>query len=147
MNGVVYLLHFEKKISAQHSTQHYTGWALDLHARIAEHRAGRGARLTQVAVERGIRFEVVRTWIGSREFERQIKNRKAGPRLCPICNVVHRPNVPHIDICQLELPLAEPFPEPPKLTMDSYEFLRVRSFREARVPQLSGREDWDEGLL
>jgi hypothetical protein len=60
MNGVVYLLHFEKKISDHHSTQHYTGWALDLHARIAEHRAGRGARLTQVAVERGIRFK----WCG-----------------------------------------------------------------------------------
>ena len=104
MQGTVYLLHFERPICPTRPCQHYLGWALDLDTRIADHRAGRGARLTQVALERGIEFEVVRTWPGDRTFERKLKHRKESPRLCPICfpQVRRRPS---IDAVQLTLPL------------------------------------------
>ena len=81
-----YLLHFSSPISPNHTTQHYIGSAADLDARIEEHRTGHGARLTQVAQERGIGFTVARTWEGGRDFERSLKNRKNAPKLCPICH-------------------------------------------------------------
>lgn len=84
---MVYLLHFERPISPAHTTQHYLGYADDLEQRLAEHRAGTGARLTQVAKERGIGFVLVRTWEGGRTRERQLKNQKNSMRLCPICNL------------------------------------------------------------
>lgn len=82
----VYLLHFDKPISDHHTCQHYIGKADDLDARIAEHRAGNGARLTQVALERDITFVVARTWNGSYGLEKRLKDQHNGPRLCPICN-------------------------------------------------------------
>jgi predicted GIY-YIG superfamily endonuclease len=85
---MVYLLHFDSPISENHTTQHYIGYADDVNARIKEHKAGHGARLTQVANERGIGFEVVRIWEGDRKYERQLKNRKNAPRLCPICKAI-----------------------------------------------------------
>lgn len=82
--NIVYLLHFDRPISPKHTCQHYIGSAEDLETRIAEHRAGRGARLTQVAAQRGIQFTVVRTWPGGRTLERKLKDQH-GRRLCPIC--------------------------------------------------------------
>jgi hypothetical protein len=38
-----------------------------------------------VCRERGITWQLVRTWEGGRKFERQLKNRKEAPRLCPVC--------------------------------------------------------------
>lgn len=95
----VYLIHFEDKISPDHTTQHYIGFAdetglepLDAVARrLEEHYRGRGARLTQVAKERGIHWTPARVWLGgpaTRSFERRLKNRKNAPTLCPICNPV-----------------------------------------------------------
>lgn len=81
-----YLLHFEQPISPKHTCQHYIGWCTDLHRRMAEHRAGTAARLTEVAKERGIGFTVARVWKGDRQLERRLKNQKSGPRLCPICS-------------------------------------------------------------
>jgi predicted GIY-YIG superfamily endonuclease len=83
---MVYLIHFEQPISEHHTTQHYLGYAKNLKSRIAEHKAGMGARLCKVALERGIGFEVVRTWEGGRELERKLKKRKNAPCLCPICS-------------------------------------------------------------
>lgn len=83
-----YLLHFETPIApGRHTTQHYLGFTRkSLRERIATHRKGQGARLTQVAHERGITFVCVRTWSkASCSFERQLKRRKDGPMLCPIC--------------------------------------------------------------
>src|SRR5262245_43612347 len=111
--GLVYLLHFERPISKHHTCQHYIGWCLDLVERLALHRAGRGARLTQVAVERGIGFEVVRTWPGDRVLERLLKDRKGAPKLCPICYPTRRQRP--MATGQLELPFGqievEPWPE------------------------------------
>lgn len=85
--GYIYLLHFDIPISPNHTTQHYLGYtSKGIKKRIERHRAGTGARLTEVAKERGIDFVVARKWTGTRQLERQLKNRKEGPRLCPICN-------------------------------------------------------------
>ena len=85
----VYLLHFEQPISPDHTAQHYIGFTDDLPRRLEQHRAGAGSRLCEVAKERGIDFVLVRTWEGDRAKERQLKRRKAGPRLCPPCNGSH----------------------------------------------------------
>ncbi|HUX78059.1 MAG TPA: endonuclease [Anaerolineae bacterium] len=81
---MVYLVHFERRVSGH--AGHYLGYTEDLARRLSEHRAGRGARLTEVCKERGIGFTVARIWLGGRELERRLKRRKDGPRLCPICN-------------------------------------------------------------
>ena len=97
----VYLLHFQRPISAEHTTQHYLGYTQDLVRRIEEHRAGRGSRLCEVAKEREIPFVLVRVWIGGRRLERQLKRRKNGPKLCPIC---HQPVADHLlsfDLCDV----------------------------------------------
>lgn len=50
------------------------------------HRLGRGARLCEVAKERGITFKVAEVWMGDRSLERQLKRQKNSRRFCPICN-------------------------------------------------------------
>ena len=80
--STVYLLHFNRRY--RHAG-HYVGSTSDLDARLAAHRAGRGARLVEVIVAAGIDFTLARTWAGGRELERRIKRRKASPRLCPLC--------------------------------------------------------------
>jgi len=89
---MIYLLHFSTPIApGRHTCQHYIGYTDDLDARIDAHRAGRGSRLCEVARQRGISFQLVRVWTGDRTRERRLKNRKEGPRLCPICNAnAHR---------------------------------------------------------
>lgn len=64
MKSLVYLLHFSEPISENHTTQHYIGTTQDLDRRIVEHANGRGSRLCEVATERGITFQVARTWPG-----------------------------------------------------------------------------------
>ena len=87
--GYIYLLHFDRPISEKHTCQHYLGFtSRRLFVRIGEHRQGlrSAARLTQVAKERGISFKVVRTWRGTRNDERRLKNGKNAARyFCPIC--------------------------------------------------------------
>jgi predicted GIY-YIG superfamily endonuclease len=85
--GTLYLLHFERKLK---HAGHYLGFVPGpfdaLCDRIAQHRAGTGARLTQVTREQGIRFVVSRVWTDkTRSDERKLKNQKNSPRLCPIC--------------------------------------------------------------
>lgn len=89
----VYLLHFHKPISDKHTTQHYLGYADDVMRRLAQHRAGTAARLTQVAKERGIGFCLVRIWDGDRSLERALKNQHNAPRLCPLCSSPIREDV------------------------------------------------------
>lgn len=84
--GIVYLLHFDKPISPDHTTQHYLGYtSKTLRDRIARHRDGNGARLIEVAMERGIDFVVAKTWQGNKLLERKLKKCKCSPRMCPIC--------------------------------------------------------------
>ena len=86
--GTVYLIHFD--VAYRHA-RHYLGWTADLHARLAAHRDGRGARLMEVITKAGITWQLARTWPGGRERERAIKNRHEAPRLCPFCSPRPRP--------------------------------------------------------
>jgi len=90
VQGVVYLVCFDTAIgdtdNPKGSASHYLGWADDVDARMAEHRAGRGARILAACVQRGIGFGVVRTWAGvDRTFERRLKRQHNAWRLCPRC--------------------------------------------------------------
>jgi len=87
--GTVYLLHFDQPVSDH--ARHYLGWASDLAARLEAHREGRGARLMEVCKERGITWHVARTWEGTRDRERAIKDRAESPRLCPDCTLSPKP--------------------------------------------------------
>ena len=81
--GTIYLLHFARPYK---HARHYLGFAENLEQRLAQHRAGRGARLVQVVLGAGIGFEVARTWDGDRRLERRLKNQRNAPaRLCPMC--------------------------------------------------------------
>ncbi len=88
---MIYLIHFSKPIgSDKKMAQHYIGYAEgDPAARLALHRAGRGAKITRAAAERGIGLEIVRTWPGDRAVERRLKQRGHAAKLCPVCNPQH----------------------------------------------------------
>lgn len=79
--GTIYLLHFSRPY--KHAT-HYLGWTLNLDARLAEHKKGRGARLLEVVAAEGITWTLARTWEGDRYRERAFKQRGKG-KICPIC--------------------------------------------------------------
>lgn len=76
----VYVLHVERPFK---QSAHYLGCTNTLIARIAQHRAGRGARLLEVIGEYGIGFEVVRTWPGDRTLERRSSALARGAALMP----------------------------------------------------------------
>jgi predicted GIY-YIG superfamily endonuclease len=88
--GVIYLLHFDQPIGDLRNPRgfasHYTGWTLDLPARLVDHAAGRGARLLQVVGELGIGWQLARIWTGTRARERSLKQRGAARR-CPVCRL------------------------------------------------------------
>jgi predicted GIY-YIG superfamily endonuclease len=83
--GTVYLLHFDRPY--RHA-RHYTGWATDLDTRLAEHAAGRGARLLAVAHAAGIGWTLARTWPDTtRHTERALKHQGGASRRCPLCGI------------------------------------------------------------
>ena len=82
--GTVYLLHFDRRYG---HAGHYTGWTSDLTARLAEHAAGRGARLMTVVTAAGIGWHLARTWVGARSLERALKRQGGASRRCPMCGV------------------------------------------------------------
>jgi hypothetical protein len=89
-DGTVYLLHLDPPYK---HARHYTGSAAPgrLHARLAAHAAGTGARLMEVVKAAGGSFRLARTWPGGRTRERELKARHDAPRLCPICTPHPRP--------------------------------------------------------
>lgn len=137
MAPTVYLLHFERPLGNPQNPRalasHYVGWAQNLEARIAQHRAGRGAHLTQAAVAQGIHFEVVATWPGDWQLERRIKALKATPRLCPICGRRHPGGMLHVHVSwfQLELPFDDPFDVPAPQTRA--DWLEINYYRRRPV--------------
>lgn len=107
-DGTVYLLHLDPPVG--HS-RHYVGWTSNLVQRLEAHREGRGARLLEVARERGGTFRLARTWLGSKVTERAIKNLHNGPTLCPECSPQPRPLSRGRVAGQIRVP-ADPTPEP-----------------------------------
>jgi predicted GIY-YIG superfamily endonuclease len=81
--GTVYLIHFRKPY--RHA-KHYLGYTENLDKRLTDHVCGMGARLMEVVTDAKIDWKVVRTWPGDRRLERQLKNRKEAPALCPVCS-------------------------------------------------------------
>ncbi len=84
--AALYLLHFNPPLK---HARHYLGFVEDhrkLDDRLTQHRTGRGARITAVAIENGIELMLARVWKnGSRKMERRLKNAANAPKLCPIC--------------------------------------------------------------
>lgn len=82
---MVYLLHFDEKLA---HAQHYVGFCeRSVRARLGKHRRGEGSKLMAAVFAAGIGVQIAHVWKdGDRHFERNIKNRKNTPRLCPICN-------------------------------------------------------------
>ena len=70
-------------------------WTQDLRSRLAEHEAGRGARLLEVIRDAGLGWKLARTWPGDRKRERQIKDQGGASRHCPECGVRPRNGLCH----------------------------------------------------
>ena len=89
--GVIYLIHFDRPLgdlaNPRGFASHYTGWTLDLPARLIDHAAGRGARLMQVVGELGIGWQLARIWTGTRTRERSLKRSGGAARRCPVCQL------------------------------------------------------------
>lgn len=80
---MVYLIHFDTPIA---HARHYLGFTDNLKKRLFQHEHGKGARLLEVAKQRGIVWHCVRTWAdATRTDERKFKNRKKIKRYCPMC--------------------------------------------------------------
>jgi hypothetical protein len=83
---VVYTLHLWPPLG---HAGHYTGTTPErrLGLRLTDHALGRGARLTQVQVERGGFWVVAQTQPGGRGLERRLKQHGA-TRRCEVCRAV-----------------------------------------------------------
>lgn len=146
MQGYIYLLHFTRPVgnlsNPRGMARHYLGWALDPDAREAQHRAGHGAALTRAAVAQGIAWTLHILAAGDRDLERALKQKKAAPRLCPICGATHRGGRLSIPGCgsQLALPLPDldDWPVMPDshwtAPLDRYERAYLASWGRARMP-------------
>jgi hypothetical protein len=87
VRGLVYTLHLWPPIA---HAKHYTGHAKSekrLPERLTDHALGRGARLTQVQVERGGSWVLAQTEPGGPDRERQLKQHGASRR-CDVCKAV-----------------------------------------------------------
>jgi predicted GIY-YIG superfamily endonuclease len=77
---MVYLIQRARPLGTiRHQAQYYLGYCAEdrILERLAEHRAGRGSAMLRAANERGIHYDVIRTWPGgTRKLERKFKNRK-----------------------------------------------------------------------
>ena len=89
-DGVVYLVHFTEPY--RHA-RHYTGWTADLDSRLAEHQAGRGARLLQVITQAGIDWTLARTWQGTRAARAPAQ--APGRRVTPMPDLPRRTRAQH----------------------------------------------------
>lgn len=79
----VYLIHFDKKLK---HARHYMGKTSDIKQRIADHKAGRGARILKVLLAKGIGWRVARIWHrADRTLERRLKQLHRAD-LCPVCS-------------------------------------------------------------
>ena len=91
-----YILHFETPIGTEFESfhgqaDHYCGSAANLRSRFLTHLSGHGARLTEVANERGSKYYMVKVYQtetvdDARAYEAYYKKcAKNGRRHCPYC--------------------------------------------------------------
>jgi predicted GIY-YIG superfamily endonuclease len=86
--ALIYILHFDEPIC---HARHYVGVTSDegLIERLKRHATGRGARLTQVCLERGVNWKLgglIRTTGHPRIDEDRIKQIKHHKRYCEYCS-------------------------------------------------------------
>lgn len=161
--GIVYLLCLSVPLGNRENPRaqasHYIGFAETdrFHARIAEHRAGRGAAITRAAVGRGIAIEVARTWSATMSFEKALKALKRAPCLCPRCcgsRGLRRPlAIEPVEQRVLMLEevnehyLLEDFPPAPKARADWFEIETQREWRAASASLAVPSGHLDDDLL
>lgn len=82
---MLYLIELSRPLgNERHQARFYLGYCGEARVlqRLAEHRAGKGARMLKAANERGIGYTIIRTWPGGdRRLERRFKARKNHRRL------------------------------------------------------------------
>lgn len=89
----VYLIHLSPALA---HAKHYCGSTPNgVRKRMAKHKAGHGARLTQAALEAGCQLRLARTWEldtshDARVLERTLKNNHRLADFCPICRRITR---------------------------------------------------------
>lgn len=87
--GTLYLLHFSGPLgdTSRPRMRHYVGWCREneLERRLAEHRAGTGAKITRAAVNRGLELLLASTSPGTPRDERTRKRRGHHADACPLC--------------------------------------------------------------
>ena len=82
--GYVYLIHFDQPMA---HAKHYLGYTDNIEERLLRHGTGNGSKIMHAVNKAGIGWQHVRTWNDvDRNFERQLKNQKNAPRLCPVCS-------------------------------------------------------------
>lgn len=91
VNGIVYILHFSKKV---HHAQHYVGFVQskdNLYNRITKHWKGKSkVALMKKVSELKTPFVVSKIYLGvNQDFERSLKNKKKTRLFCPVCQRVH----------------------------------------------------------
>jgi hypothetical protein len=88
--GTIYLIHFDKPIgnldNPRAQAHHYLGWTTDLPSRLDRHSIGRGSAIMRAVMNSGVGWKVVKTWPGTRDDERRMKNQKNSKRYCPSCD-------------------------------------------------------------
>jgi predicted GIY-YIG superfamily endonuclease len=78
-----YLICLERPLGGpKHFAAHYLGRSKDPLKRLETHRAGLGARMLAAANERGIAYDIVRTWDG--DVEKALKAHHRAYSFCPV---------------------------------------------------------------
>lgn len=75
--GYVYIIKLDNPLgNERHQASFYVGWAKDPYKRCWLHEVGLGSAFTRAACKRGIKFEIVHIFEGTRADERKVKNWK-----------------------------------------------------------------------
>ena len=88
---IVYLLHFNRKYPARGGDkQHYIGYTKWLPHRLKQHGTKTGSKFLWHVAQRGIEWDVVRTWSceserEARELEQKLKHHTEHALICPLC--------------------------------------------------------------
>jgi len=143
--GEVYILHFHQPLgnpaNRRAQASHYVGFAEDLEARLAAQLAGRGAKIVQAAIARGIGFDIYH-WPACLAVEKLIKRRKETAVFCPTCAAARgrKPKGLPIPVLQLALDLSD-IPEVTLGRMDWLELTIQAQWRSQRIPSPAGIDD------